>query len=67
MKDLTRENMMNNESNFCIVSVNNKDDILFIGTKEDCISVFHSVVNDDNNNDVPDCYTIADYEFYSEM
>lgn len=67
MKRLTREEMMENENNYCIVSVNDKDDILFIGTKEECNSKFNSVIDNEDNNDAPECYTIADNDFYSDM
>lgn len=67
MKTLTRAKMMSDENNFCIVSLNDKDDILFIGTEEECDSKFNSIIEDKDNNDLAECYTICNYEFYENL
>lgn len=67
METLTKKEMISNDNNYCIVSINNKDDILFIGTKLECESKYLTLIEDENNNDTPECYTIADYQFYLNM
>jgi len=62
-----RNEMMGNENNYCIVNTNDRDDILFVGTKEECISCFYSKIEQEDNNGVATDYTIADYEFYCEL